>query len=96
MTDQEKDHAVALSMGIVSENQHGILYQTKDGLSHNCPPFGKCLNAIRDAENVLTNQFNTVDEAYWRYLQHVKPHPIYATASQRREAYLRTLNLLKE
>ena len=49
------------------------------------------LNAMHEAEKTLGNQFTTLEEAYWRSLNLVKPHPIYATARQRAEAFLRTL-----
>jgi hypothetical protein len=57
------------------------------------PDYLNDLNAMHEAEKRLRNQFNTVEEAYWRNLAHVQPHPIYATAAQRAEAFLRTLNL---
>ena len=50
------------------------------------------LNAILEAEKVIQNQFSPmIEEAYWRNLQSVKPHHIYATARQRAEAFLKTL-----
>lgn len=55
------------------------------------PNYCNDLNDMHEAEKVLVNQFTTIEEAYWRNLQQVKPHPIYATARQRAEAFLRTL-----
>lgn len=85
-------------MGIVSFNQHRILYQTKDGLSHNCPRFGECLNAMHEAEKLL---FPSRMHTYSDYLRDGSEgtfewHRIHSTAAQRREAYLRTMNLLRK
>jgi hypothetical protein len=55
------------------------------------PDYCGDLNEMHEAEKVLRNQFTTIEEAYWRNLQWVKPHPIYATARQRAEAFLRAL-----
>jgi hypothetical protein len=60
------------------------------------PDYLKDLNAMHQAEGVLCNQFNTIGEAYWRNLSHVEPHPIYATAAQRAEAFLRTIGKWEE
>lgn len=55
-----------------------------------CDPL-QDLNAMHEAEKTLRNQFTTQEETYWRNLSYVQPHPIYATASQRAEAFLRTI-----
>jgi len=61
------------------------------------PDYCTDLNAMHEAEKVLQNQFTPmIEEAYWRNLQWVKPHPIYATARQRAEAFLRTLGKWEE
>jgi hypothetical protein len=60
------------------------------------PDYLHDLNAMHEAEKVLCNQFNTIGEAYWRNLSHVEPHPIYATAAQRAEAFLRTIGKWEE
>jgi hypothetical protein len=65
---------------------------TKDGQRNRIPDYLNDLNAMHEAEKVLRNQFSTIEESYWRNLAHVQPHPIYATAAQRVEAFLRTLN----
>ena len=57
------------------------------------PDYLNDLNAMRNAEQIITNQFTTHSEQYWRHLWFVKPHPIYATAAQRAEAFLKTLGL---
>jgi hypothetical protein len=63
---------------------------------HWLPDYLNSLDAMHEAEKVLRNQFNTIEETYWRNLSHVKPHPIYATAAQRAEAFLKTLSLWKD
>lgn len=60
------------------------------------PNYCNDLNAMHEAEKMLKNQFTTIEEAYWRNLNQVKPHPIYATAAQRAEAFLRTLGKWEE
>jgi hypothetical protein len=60
------------------------------------PDYLNDLNAMHQAEEVLFNQFNTIGEAYWRNLSHVEPHPIYATAAQRAEAFLKTVGKWEE
>lgn len=54
------------------------------------------LNAMNEAEKALRNQFTTLEEAYWRNLAYVQPHPIFATAVQRAEAFLRTIGQWEE
>lgn len=58
-----------------------------------CPDYFSDLNACHEMEKTLRNQFTTIEESYWRNLAHVQPHPIYATASQRAEAFGKTMNL---
>jgi hypothetical protein len=61
------------------------------------PNYCDDLNLMHEAERVLQNQFSImIEEAYWRNLEWVKPHPIYATARQRAEAFLRTLGKWEE
>lgn len=54
------------------------------------------LDEMHEAEKSLRNQFTSDEYHYWRLLQHVKPNPIYATADQRAEAFLRVKGLWKE
>ncbi len=63
---------------------------------HDIPNYLNDLNAMHKAEKVLRNQFTTLEEAYWRNLAYVQPHPIYATAAQRAEAFLKTVGKWEE
>jgi len=54
------------------------------------------LNAMHEAEETLKNQFSNNEHHYWNLLQSVKPHPIYATAAQKAEAFLKALGKYKE
>ncbi len=58
--------------------------------------FCQDLNAIHEAEGNLTNQFTLLQEAYWRALSYVQPHPIYATARQRAEALVKVIEQEKQ
>jgi hypothetical protein len=91
MTKQQINQAIAEACGIVGKDQYGPLYQTPEGWVVDCPNYCTDLNAMHEAEKVLVNQFTTIEEAYWRNLQQIKPHPIYATARERAEAFLLTL-----
>ena len=61
-----------------------------DAILH-LPDYLHDLNSMHEAERILVNQFDTKWETYWRHLQHVMPHPMFATAAQRAEAFLRTV-----
>lgn len=60
------------------------------------PDYLNDLNAMCDAQKTLFNQFTNNEYNYWRNLAHVEPHPIYATAAQRAEAFLRTIGKWEE
>lgn len=64
------------------------------------PKYGQCLNAMHEAENALTDfQWFDYDlhlEVITKCDEIIQRKRINATASQRREAYLRTLNLYVE
>lgn len=87
MTDEQINAAIAEVCGWAHANIEPHAY----------PNYCTDLNAMHEAEKVLQNQFTPmIEEAYWRNLQWVKPHPIYATARQRAEAFLRTLGKWEE
>ena len=111
MTDEQINAAIAEACGFINwdnefyVNKDGPKFRFWDypkgwnGPSREpwVPLFCTDLNAMHEAEEVLQNQFTAmIEEAYWRNLQWVKPHPIYATARQRAEAFLRTLGKWEE
>jgi hypothetical protein len=94
MTPQAKNLAIATACGIVSRDQHGALYHTSDGYVRDCPDYCDDLNAMHDAEKVLTYEQRRV---YCGKLFNLPAKECesntFATAAQRAEAFLRTLNL---
>ena len=92
MSPEKQRIAIAEACGW-RKDKRGLGWLTPSGEYSELPDYLNDLNAMHEAEKRLRNQFNTVEEAYWRNLAHVQPHPIYATAAQRAEAFLRTLNL---
>ena len=88
--------AIAEACGVVSKDHWGHLYKTEQGYARDCPDYLNDLNAMHEAEKALRNQFTTLEEVYWRNLAYVQPHPIFATAVQRAEAFLRTVGKWEE
>ena len=95
MTDKQINAAIAEACGWKWERIWTGELQGKptgeQGPLRPIPEYCSDLNAMHEAERVLVNQFTTIEEAYWRNLQQVKPHPIYGTARQRAEAFLKTV-----
>jgi hypothetical protein len=109
MTDEQINQRIAEACGWTDIHDSGPWHNNtlwgyppiKPGQGGNAykylPNYCTNLNAMHEAEKVLQNQFAAmIEEAYWRNLQWVKPHPIYATARQRAEAFLRTLGKWEE
>jgi hypothetical protein len=98
MTDEQINAAIAEACGW-EDISSGIGRIPLGAVKLLCkiPDYCTDLNAMHEAERVLQNQFTPmIEETYWRNLQLVKPHPIYATARQRAEAFLRTLGKWEE
>ena len=99
MTPEQQRIAIAEACGIVSKDKWGSLYKTPRGILRDCPDYLNDLNAMHEAEKVLTplEWFNysalltkivgPKDQEY--YLN------IHATAAQRAEAFLRTIDKWK-
>ena len=88
MTNEQINAAIAEACGIVGKDQYGPLYQTPDGWVVDCPKFATCLNAMHEAEKVLTcKQFEYYIMEFFEMIH----EPMLATARQRAEAFLRTL-----
>ena len=100
MTDEQINAVIALECGWTnvsvahrSGKAPGADYVGSEFISNYCHD----LNAIHEAERMLQNQFTPmIEETYWRNLQLIKPHPIYATARQKAEAFLRALGKWEE
>ena len=98
MTDDEINVAIAEACGWSKED--GVYFWTANGIDCTCPELWDwCndLNAMHEAEKVLTEMGVNKWWAYANYILRNKPTPfgaetaIHATARQRAEAFLRTL-----
>lgn len=94
MTDEQINAAIAQACGIVGKDEYGPLYQTPEGWVVDCPNFTTDLNAMHEAEKVLT------DDQLWRMAREIERNDeqwyFRATARQRAEAFLRTLGKWEE
>ena len=89
MTPDKQRAAIAQACGIVTHDHWGPLYRTPQGLVRVCPDFLNDLNAMHEAEKVLTaDQWHKYDRLNgWKW---------NATATQRAEAFLRTIGKWEE
>jgi hypothetical protein len=103
MTDKQINAAIAKACGICHSDQHGPLYKTDQGWVVDCPNYCTDLNAMHDAQMVLTKDRNSylttlaglVEVDHLRGLDADWPW-VCATARQRAEAFLRTLGKWEE
>jgi hypothetical protein len=96
MAPEQQRIAIAEACGIVSRDQWGPLYKTALGVVRVCPNYLNDLNAMHEAEKVLTSEQVT---SYVYSLESMNERwstPAFATASQRAEAFLRTIGKWKE
>jgi hypothetical protein len=105
MSPEKQQMAIAKACGIVTSDQWGPLYKTAFGLVRDCPDYLNDLNAMHEAEKTLKD--NCKEGDYWFFLRDILGFPeaegdwdrhyffsaIHATAAQRAEAFLKTLNL---
>ena len=99
MSDKEINIAIAEACGIISKDQWGSLYRTLHGIVRNCPDYCNDLNAIHEAEKMLTEEQCAFFRVHLR--ERLEDHPAsrylwHATAKQRAEAFLRTLKKWEE
>ena len=91
MSPEAQRIAIAEACGIVSKDKWGSLYKTPRGILRDCPDYPTDLNAMHEAEKVLT----LPERRKYRktLLGHCEPASIaiHATAAQRAEAFLRTI-----
>ena len=91
MTPEAQRIAIAEACGIVSKDKWGSLYKTPRGILRDCPDYPTDLNAMHEAEKVLT----LPERRKYRktLLGHCEPASIaiHATAAQRAEAFLLTI-----
>jgi len=107
MTDKQINTAIAEACGITSVDQWGVWYKTPLGWMRDCPDYCNDLNAMHEAEKVLT-------EGNWKSSLHATNRYTnelckilgcldtalfqfaHATASQRAEAFLITIGKWEE
>ena len=91
MNNEKQRIAIAEACGIVSKDKWGSLYKTPQGILRDCPDYPTDLNAMHEAEKVLT----LPERRKYRktLLGHCEPASIaiHATAAQRAEAFLLTI-----
>ena len=93
MSEEQINIAIAEVCGIISKDQWGSLYRTLHGIVRICPDYCNDLNAMHEAEKVLTaDQWYEYD----RLMPLRNPQKMHATAAQRAEAFLRTLGKWEE
>ena len=97
MNNEKQRIAIAEACEIVSKDKWGPLYHTENGFVRDCPDYLNDLNAMHEAEKVLsrgagyhqTGGFGLYKTALAEVCD--EQHPIDATAAQRAEAFLRTI-----
>jgi hypothetical protein len=105
MTDDEINQAIAEACGWTQFTRIGI--NGSNGWMHGIPPDGygpfeeipdycNDLNAMHEAEKVLTDDQRSIFYPRWLGGFMSRTGPIYATAYQRAEAFVRTLGKWEE
>ena len=102
MSPDKQNIAIAQACGVVSKDHWGHLYKTEQGYARDCPDYLVDLNAMHEAEKVLSRgmHYNQTG-GFGRYKTALaemcdEQHPIDATAAQRAEAFLRTVGKWEE
>lgn len=98
MNTDKQNIAIAQACGVVSKDHWSHLYKTEQGYARDCPDYLNDLNAMHEAENVLpAGQW----DRYAQWLRELTSSNrrfliAHATASQRAEAFLRTIGKWEE
>ena len=98
MTDTQINIAIAEACGIISEDQWGLVYKTPSGWVRDCPDYANDLNAMHEAEKALTRyqQSVTYSDNLMKIVGYHTFDSAHANASQRAEAFLRTIGKWEE
>jgi hypothetical protein len=108
MSPDKQNIAIAQACGVVSKDHWGHLYKTEQGYARDCPDYLNDLNAMHEAERMLTPEYQPAKgESQWSdYLGWLgfcgenKTREVYecvtASAAQRAEAFLRTVGKWEE
>jgi hypothetical protein len=97
MNKKKQNIAIAKACGYTLSGGRIEWWTDKDGAHDEPPDYLNDLNAMREAENILTDAERMVyiSKHLWNIVpnKHMFGHYFFATAAQRGEAFLRTLNL---
>jgi hypothetical protein len=103
MNKEKQRITIAEACGIVSRDQWGPLYKTALGVVRDCPNYLNDLNAMHQAEMVLSRgEHYNQGGGFGLYVQNLdlircgRRHLIDATAAERAEAFLRTIGKWEE
>jgi hypothetical protein len=96
MTPEQQKIAIAEACGIGSEDQWGRLYKTPQGVVRDCPDYLNDLNAMHEAEKVLMENDPHAYGCYSCELYEQYGNTVHLTATQRAEAFLRTIGKWEE
>lgn len=109
MSPEKQNHAIAEICGLVSLDQHGMLFHTPQGYVRTCPDYVGDLNAMHEAEKTLLNRQERSAGlwpdygCYSRYIGILSKINLdlygsgyMATAEQRAKAFLQTFNKFEE
>ena len=98
MNTEKQRIAIAEACGIVSKDKWGPLYHTENGFVRDCPDYLNDLNAMHEAEKMLTEHQWDEYERVLRlvcdgcsYFEGAGKELLHATAAQCAEAFLRTI-----
>ena len=99
MNKEKQKIAIAEACGVVSKDKWGTLYKTPRGVMRDCPDYLVDLNAMHEAEKVFEGY--GMRQSYRRNLliacdTNDLNEIISASASQRAEAFLRTIGKWEE
>jgi hypothetical protein len=107
MSPDKQRIAIAQACGVVSKDHWGHLYKTEQGYARDCPDYVYDLNAMHEAEKVLTGRqrpFYAIEllghgssqSSYWENHALDMFEAATTTASQRAKAFLRTVGKWEE
>ncbi len=96
MTDEQINQSIAKACGICHVAKVVPMYKTPQGWVLDCPDYCSDLNAMHDAEKMLSNANMYVMEVQLKYVLSPGEFYFHASARQRAEAFLRTLGKWEE
>ncbi len=92
MTDEQINQSIAKACDICHVAKVVPMYKTPQGWVLDCPDYCTDLNAMHEAERTLSTANMYVMEVQIKTVLKAREFYFHATARQRAEAFLRTLN----